>query len=88
MSVSGTSVKSSRCVLRVFAAIGALLSGVFAGGAWALIGFDRHYFPALSIVPRYIELTVWSVLAVYLAVVAYFGSLKPWSRGRDHVMDR
>ena len=70
------------------AAIGALLSGVSAGGAWALIGFDRHYFPGQSIVPRYIELAAWSVIAVYLAVVAYFGSLTPWSRARDHGADR
>jgi hypothetical protein len=40
----------------------------------------RHYFPDKSVVPLYFELAAWSVLGVYLAMVAYFDSLKLWRK--------
>jgi len=87
-SVSGTSLKKRRTVLRIFAVISALMSCVAAFGVWAFIGFDRHYFPSKSIVPRYIELAVWSALALYFAVAAYFGSFKLWRQPQNHGTDR
>ena len=65
---------------RTLAVIGALLSALAATGAWASVGFVRHYFPDKSVVPLYFELAVWSVFAVYLAMVAYFDSLKLWRK--------
>jgi hypothetical protein len=66
--------------LRTLAVVGALLSALAAAGAWASIGFVRHYFPDKSVAPLYFELAAWSVLAVYLAMVAYFDSLKLWRK--------
>ncbi len=74
--------------LRVFALIGALVSSVAALAAWAFIGFNLHYFPQKSIVPQYVEVAVWSALALYLAMVAYFGNFKLWRQGRCHGADR
>jgi hypothetical protein len=68
--------------LRVFAVIGAVFSGVAALAAWALIGFNQHYFPEKSIVLQYVEVAAWSALALYLAMVAYFGSFKLRRRKR------
>jgi formate hydrogenlyase subunit 3/multisubunit Na+/H+ antiporter MnhD subunit len=83
VTVSGTNVKGSRKTVRILAAIGALLSGISAAGTWMMIGFQRHYFPAQAIVPRYVEVAVWSMIAVYLAVVAYVARLAPWRAERD-----
>jgi len=66
--------------LRTLAVVGALLSALAAAGAWASIGFVRYYFPDKSAVPLYFELAAWSVLTVYLAMVAYFDSLKLWRK--------
>ena len=64
--------------LRTLAVVGALLSARAAAGAWASVGFVRHYFPDKSVVSLYFELAAWAVLAVYLAMVAYFDRLKLW----------
>ena len=73
--------------LRVFALIGAVLSCVAALAAWAFIGFNQHYFPEKSIVPQYVEVAVWSALALYLAMVAYVGSFKLRCQGRSNSAD-
>jgi hypothetical protein len=74
--------------LRVFAASGAGLSCLAALAAWAFIGFNRHYFPEKSLVARYVEVGVWSALALYLAMVAYFRSFTLWHRGRRRGADQ
>ena len=66
--------------LRTLAVVGTLLSALATAGAWASIGFVRHYVPDKSVVPLYFELAAWFMLAVYLSMVAYFDSLKPWRK--------
>ena len=66
--------------LRVLGVVGALVCALAAVGAWASIGFVRHYFPDRSVVPIYFEVAAWSALTVYLAMVAYFDSLKLWRK--------
>ena len=66
--------------LRTLAVVGALLSALATAGAWASIGFVRHYVPDKSVVPLYFELAARSVLAVYLSMVAYFDRLKLWRK--------
>lgn len=73
--------------MRVFAVIGSVLSCVAALAAWAFIGFNQHYFPEKGIVPQYVEVAVWSALALYLAMVAHFGNFKLRRQSRRHSAD-
>lgn len=73
-----SAARARQTVVRLLASAGALAFGALAAGAWAFVGFDRHYFPGRSLAPRYLELAGWLVLAVYFALVAWRGRLRPW----------
>ncbi len=71
-------VQEKMTSVRIWGALGLVLSLVFLGGTWTFMGFKLYYFPHGSVRFGYFEIVLWSILSCYFGGVLVRGKFVPW----------